>query len=557
MKILNKIVLAFIAVGLIMSIIIANFIVSAQNTTEIAGRKDQNREIELFITRSQRDHIEWKGEVIDMFASGEIPDIELNYKNCDFGKWYYSFKPTRDIAEIYKSLDKPHRDVHAYGEKVKNLYVKGEVEEAKRVFYQELSPALDNIDAQLDKFSKIQSDKTARLMLEIAAERKAAELRGYFILAIGFIPLGLIVLVLNKTVVRPIAEISKKAEIISTGNFTVEIQAQKASKDEVHILSNSFMNMTEKLKCLINEIKTDFKEVETSEKKIDQLAMKTGEGASEIAVTIQEIADGNTELAGQAAELKVLADKLNDVSDEIGDYHSIALDKSNSTIVAAKDGSQSLEMVIEKLDTITKTVEFATKAIQNLGKRSEQIAGIVGLIHEISDQTNLLALNAAIEAARAGEQGRGFAVVAEEVRKLADGSRKSATQITSLIEDIVSETKVSVQSMESNELVIKNLLIEIKNAGGELDSIVNYIGGVQLELENIAGSTKVLNAQSKDMLYMVDHLSAFSEENAAAAEEVAAVSEEQTEMMEEMSEATTVLKSLGEKMKTSINQLKI
>lgn len=106
--------------------------------------------------------------------------------------------------------------------------------------------------------------------------------------------------------------------------------------------------------------------------------------------------------------------------------------------------------LLQLLSRITQTSAESCHLAENLHRSVNEITSVINLIKDISDQTNLLALNAAIEAARAGEHGRGFAVVADEVRKLAEKTTHSLTEIDSSIGLVVSNVHQITQQMKQN-----------------------------------------------------------------------------------------------------------
>ncbi|MBN2080930.1 CZB domain-containing protein [bacterium] len=119
-------------------------------------------------------------------------------------------------------------------------------------------------------------------------------------------------------------------------------------------------------------------------------------------------------------------------------------------------GQQAVTTAVTEMDTIFERVKELEAKVTGLKGSIEEIVSVVEIIQGIAGQTNLLALNAAIEAARAGEAGRGFAVVAEEVRKLADETRKQSEEITETIKTVrgnidetVALTGESVTSVEA------------------------------------------------------------------------------------------------------------
>lgn len=177
--------------------------------------------------------------------------------------------------------------------------------------------------------------------------------------------------------------------------------------------------------------------------------------------------------------------------------------ETQSRLASAKSGTQEIRDV----------VRTTADSVKTLDQKTNEVAGIISTITDITNQTNLLALNAAIEAARAGEHGRGFSVVADEVRSLASKTALAAEEIQTMLESIQEETQKAVAFMEKGaENVDKNLQAnEQTNTGDKalyelVDSIFQAILSLNHTNKENANTVQEMGAATEQMKRSINAL---------------------------------------------------
>lgn len=247
----------------------------------------------------------------------------------------------------------------------------------------------------------------------------------------------------------------------------------------------------------------------------------------------------NEATSSMAASMEEMAVSVSHVSDS-----SIAAKEiAQASLAGADQGRLIIEQTVQDLVGMAETVQSTSASMEKLNKRTDEIGNIVGVIKEIADQTNLLALNAAIEAARAGEQGRGFAVVADEVRKLAERTSVSTTQIAGVISAIQDETHNAVDDMRR---VVEQVTTNATSARKAGESIIHIR----------EGSVRVVDVSS-DIATALKEQSAASDLIAKKVEVISSMSEENTSAMGEAKDASTEMKRLSTEMHEMVDRFRV
>jgi methyl-accepting chemotaxis protein len=229
-------------------------------------------------------------------------------------------------------------------------------------------------------------------------------------------------------------------------------------------------------RSLSGQIGAAVRHVQSSSAELQSAANQQASGAKESATAMNEITTTISELLATSRQIAESAQRVAHVAEE--------------TSSAARSGDTTVQKSHESVNSIKRQVDLIVTHMLDLGKKSQQIGGILEIINELAEQTNILAINATIEASGAGDAGKRFAVVADEIRKLADRVGGSTKEIRVLIEEIRAAVNTTVMATEGGSKAVDLGARQFVEVTAALKQITDLLGTTTAAAREIELSTK-------------------------------------------------------------------
>ena len=354
------------------------------------------------------------------------------------------------------------------------------------------------IAKQLDAMIAEQKKKANELLAAASARSTSTIVTNICVFVVGLVVAISISLLLAGKIVGSLRSAIHTASSIASGQLTNDIDT--SGQDETGDLLRTLASMQDSLRQLISQIIHN----------TNQAGASRGTMAGALNQITESVSGQNNATSAVAAAVEQMSASMGDINSNAS--QALSVNKASSAL--ADQGGTVIQSAFDEMTRIASTVKDAASVVEDVGRQSQEISTIVGVIREVADQTNLLALNAAIEAARAGESGRGFAVVADEVRKLAEKTTRSAQEISRMIATIQSSSGLAVSNIHQ---VVKQVEATADNAGKARDSIERIQTNVGQSMgfaQDIASAIANQSRTSNLIAQQVEEISRMSERSA-------------------------------------------
>lgn len=260
---------------------------------------------------------------------------------------------------------------------------------------------------------------------------------------------------------------------------------------------------------------------------VQQASRQMTKSASAIASAATEIAATLEQQERIANHQAVSVNQTTTTMDELGASSRQSADQVESAAVSAEqarllseNGTKAVHQTLTGMTELRQKVEAISDQISRLNEQTNQIGTISSLVGDLANQTNMLALNAAVEAVRAGEHGKGFAVVAEEIRKLADESKKSSLKISGLVNDIQTALRSTVSASDEGTKTVEEGVRVAEDTSESFVGVANAINIVTLNSQQISLNIKQQAIAIEQVVQTMNALNLAARESAAGVSQI-------------------------------------
>lgn len=440
---------------------------------------------------------------------------------------------TDEMKKELNNIKSNQKLYNSYVDEIIQLVDQNQMDKAQTILFNAAVPTNKEIQQSINNIVDTERAKMDQVSAESTESANSSKTLVITISLIGTLVAMFLAFLITKNITTPLNRLTNSAMVMASGDLREEDIVVK-TKDELNELAKAFNTMKANLAKLIGSVSMNVSNTTAIAEELSASTDEVLEATKDITSRIENVATIGGLAAASGNDCALATDEsakgVARIAESAQNLHSKAVDMQT----IASEGGHILETAEQQMAVIQQSSYETREKIKQLSIQSAEIENITKVITDITEQTNLLALNAAIEAARAGEHGKGFAVVADEVRKLAEQSKTSASQIIELTANIQKDTK---QVEESVQITV-----------GNVDQGVTYLQDAQVSFNKIVGSIT-------EMTYEIQEISASSEEISASTEEVAASVSEMAQGAVTAAEHSNVVLSAAEEQTATMTEI--
>ena len=452
----------------------------------------------------------------------------------------------------------------------------------------EVTPALDQLEASRSALARELDAENRASLAATSAKASSGQRTIWIVIALALALSAVMAFVITRSITRPLgvlvqrlrsvtrvclAQLGTGLEATARGDLTVAAASGtekigSRARDEIGAASTvvdelvdgarasiaAYETTRANLGTMIGQVSDSARGVSAASEQFATNSEETGRAMAEITRAVGSVAGGAERQVIMVASASDTAARMETAVGQTARTTEETADAARETREVARQGVTAAAHASAAMGSVRDASHEVTTAIRGLADKSHEISGIVETITAIAAQTNLLALNAAIEAARAGEQGRGFAVVADEVRKLAEESKASATLISGLIEQIQQQTLLAVDVVEQGAQRTDESAATVEQARQAFEAIGDSVDDMNVRIEQIAAAAQEIAAGATRMRDDVSEIAAVAEESSATTEQVSASTEQTSSSTQQIAASAQELARTAEELERLVGR---